>query len=89
MQTLFADAITNIAVTGTLVRIELSTASLTQNDEGKQEVRMVPHQHLVMPLEGFVRAVGVQEQIVRRLIADGVVKVQPPTEAGTATPTRQ
>lgn len=77
MQTYYADAITNIAVTGTLVRIELATATLTQGPDGKQEVKMVPSQQIVMPLEGFVRSVGVQEQIVRRLIADGVVKTQP------------
>jgi ribosomal protein L19E len=28
-------------------------------------------------LDGFVRAVGIQDQIIRRLINDGVVKVQP------------
>jgi len=87
MQTIFADSIHNIAVTGPLVRIELATAALSRNGEGKQEVRMEPSQQIVMPLEGFVRAVGIQEQIVRRLVADGIVKVQPQeNSAATTTP---
>jgi len=36
---------------------------------------------VVMPLEGFVRSFGLQEQIVRKLIANGVIKVQAPPPA--------
>lgn len=77
MQTSFADGIVNIAITGPLIRIDFGTATPSKNAEGKQEVHLSPSQQVVMPLEGFVRSFGLQEQIVRKLIADGVIKVQP------------
>jgi len=79
MQTSFADGILNIAITGPLIRIDFGTATPVTNAEGKQEVQLTPTQQLVMPLEGFIRSFGLQEQIVRKLIADGVIKVQAPT----------
>jgi hypothetical protein len=76
-QVIFADSIFNISVTGNLVRIDLGVTELgASNVDGKQEVRLVKSEQLVMPLDGFVRAVGIQDQIIRRLINDGVVKVQ-------------
>lgn len=75
MQTLFADTLTNITITGPLVRLEFGTANSVQI-EGKPEVRLVPSQHLVMPIDGFVKAFGLQENVIRKLIADGVLKPQ-------------
>lgn len=86
-QALFADSIFNVTVTGNLVRIELGVAELgAANAEGKQEVKLVQSQQIVMPLDGFVRAVGMQEEVVRRLIKDGVVKVQPRDTSQKAAP---
>ena len=76
MQTTFADTILNISLTGPLVRIELGTIAQANNPEGKQEMRATTSQHLVMPLEGFVRAFGLQENVIKKLIADGVLKPQ-------------
>lgn len=88
---LFADGIVNITVTGNLVRIDLGVTELgAPNAEGKQEVRLAPSQQIVMPLDGFIRAVGIQEQLSQRLIKDGIVKVQPrekPVETAPATST--
>jgi hypothetical protein len=84
---IFADSIFNISVTGNLVRIDLGVTELgAANADGKQEARLVQSQQLVMPLEGFVRAVGIQDQIMRRLISDGVVKVQPREGAPDVAP---
>ena len=86
-QVLFADSIFNVTVTGNLVRIDLGVAELgAANAEGKQEVRLVQSQQIAMPLDGFVRAVGIQEQVIRRLMADGVIKVQPREAAETTPP---
>jgi hypothetical protein len=86
-QVLFADSVFNVTVTGNLVRIDLGVAeSGAANPEGKHEVRLVQSQQIVMPLEGFVRAVGIQEQVVRRLISDGVIKVQPREKTEEAPP---
>lgn len=86
-QVLFADGIVNIAVTGNVIRIDLGVAELgAANAEGKQEVRLVQSQQIVMPLDGFVRAVGIQEQVAQRLIKDGVVKIQPREKTGEVAP---
>lgn len=77
MQTTFADAILNISVTGALVRLELGTVVATAAQDGKQELVTTPTQQVVMPLEGFLRAFGMQETVIKKLIADGVIKAQP------------
>jgi hypothetical protein len=78
MQTYFADGLLNIAVTGPLVRIDFGTATAVTNAEGKQDVRLIPSQQVVMPMEGFVRAFDTQERLMKKLIAEGVLKVQAP-----------
>lgn len=77
MQTTFADAILNISVTGTLVRLELGTVVTAATQDGKQEFTTTPTQQVVMPLDGFLRAFGMQETVIKKLIADGVLKAQP------------
>lgn len=80
MQITFADTILNIAITGNLVRLDLGTVIPIQSKDGKQELRATPTQQVVMPLEGFVRAFGMQEQVIKKLIADGVLKAQAAAE---------
>lgn len=80
MQATFADTVLNIAITGTLVRLDLGTVTPVQSKDGKQELKATPTQQLVMPLDGFVRAFGMQEQVIKKLIADGVLKAQPAAE---------
>ncbi len=80
MQTTFADTILNIAITGNLVRLDLGTVYPVQTQDGKQELRATPTQQVVMPMEGFARAFGMQEQVIKKLIADGVLKAQPAPE---------
>lgn len=77
MQTNFADTVLNITVTGPLVRLDLGTVIPSQTKDGKQELHATPTQQLVMPLEGFLRAFGMQETVVKKLVADGVIKTQP------------
>lgn len=80
MQTTFADTVLNIAITGNLVRLDLGTVTPVQTQNSKQELRATPTQQVVMPIEGFVRAFGMQEQVIKKLIADGVLKAQPTAE---------
>lgn len=74
MQTNFADIIINIAVTGPLVRIDLGTLNPVQSKDGKLEHQPVVNQQLVMPIEGFARSLAMQEQVVKKLVEDGVLK---------------
>ena len=75
---LFADRLFSIVITGPLVRIELGTLQLP-TAEG-QKPQLVASQTLVMPLEGFVQSFGMMDGIVKRLVADGVIKTLPSGE---------
>ena len=77
MPTNFADTILNISLTGALVRIDFGTIVPVTNAAGAQEVRATQTQQLVMPLDGFVQSFGIQEQVIRKLLADGLVKANP------------
>ena len=81
MTPFFADTIVQVSLAGSLVRIDLGTVTVVSTD-GRQENRLVPTQQLVMPLEGFVRGFDVQQKLVHKLIADGVLKpIEPQAEA--------
>ena len=77
MSPIFADTLLNIAVTGPLIRLELGTLNAVPGAEGEQAWRATPSQQLVMPLDGFVRAFGMQEAVMKKLLAQGVVVPQP------------
>lgn len=74
MQTTYADTLLNIAVTGHLVRIDLGTVVPASSQDGKKALRATPTQQLVMPLEGFLHAFGMQEKVIKQLVKDGVLK---------------
>ncbi len=74
MQSTFADTLLNVSITGSLVRLDLGTMIPAKNAEGKSGLRATSTLQIVMPIEGFVRAFGMQEQIVKKLVADGVLK---------------
>lgn len=74
MQVLFADGITNISLTGMgLVRLEFGAMAPTAAQDGSPSMALSPTQHVVMPLDGFLRAFGAQEQVVKKLVNDGLV----------------
>lgn len=72
---LFADRLFNIAVTGSLVRIELGAMQFP-TAKG-QKPQLVQTQTLVMPLDGFVASFGMMESVLKQLVKDGVIKMQP------------
>ena len=81
MQTQFADTVLNIAITGPLVRLDLGIVTPQTDGQGKQQLRATATQQLVMPIEGFVRAFGMQEQVMKKLLADGVIQAKPAGKA--------
>jgi hypothetical protein len=90
MQTNYADTILNITLTGAMVRIDLGTVVPVTNADGTQEGRATQTQQLVMPLDGFVQSFGVQERVIKKLLADGVLtanagvgQIQPQTSLVT------
>ena len=82
---LYADRLLNVAVTGNLLRIELGTLHAPAKEGEKPQ--LLPGQTLVMPLDGFLASFGMMEAVVKKMIADGVVKTQPQeTKAAPSTP---
>ncbi len=78
-QEIFADAIGGIHVTGNLVRIDLLSLQPHLKSENGQPVVEVS-KRIVMPLDGFVQSLKVQEDIIKKLVDAGVLKR--PAEAG-------
>ena len=74
-QEIFADGISSIHITGNLVRIDLMTIQPhLKSDNGQPVVEIT--RRIIMPLEGFVQSLTLQEDIVNRLMAAGVLKKQ-------------
>lgn len=79
-QEIFADGISAVHVTGNLVRIDLMTVQPHLKSDSGQPVLDVSRR-IIMPLEGFVQALAVQENIVRQLVDAGVLKKNSPDQA--------
>jgi hypothetical protein len=75
----FSDGFANIAVTGTVVRIDLMSM-VGVNPDGKP--RMEVKSRMVMPLDAFLRSYAMSEDIVNKLIKAGVVNKRTPPEPG-------
>jgi hypothetical protein len=70
---LYADAIGEITVTGTIVRIDLVSLSATQRDDMGQP--MPEHrQRIVMSLEGFANSFDVLNKAMNGLIEAGAIR---------------
>ena len=80
-QEIFADGISAVHVTGNLVRIDLMTVQPHLKSEKGQPVVEV-NKRIIMPLDGFVQSLAVQENIVKQLIEAGVLKQNPSAAAG-------
>lgn len=82
MNMLFADRLTNLQIVGNTVRLEFSVLDMVPGNNQNEPKLNVGHV-LVMPLEGFVQAFNGQDSVVKKLLADGVLKsnVASPTTA--------
>lgn len=79
-QDLFVDGIGNINVTGNIVRIDF-VALQPQLKGEKGEPVFANTQRIVMPLEAFVQAISLQQNILQQLIQNGVLQVNAPAAA--------
>jgi site-specific recombinase XerC len=75
-QEIYADAVSAIHVTGNMVRIDLMTQQPQLKSENGQPVFDISRR-IIMPLDGFVQSLAVQENIVKQLINAGVLKRNP------------
>lgn len=79
---IFADRLTNITVTGNLIRLEFGTLQ-PATAEGQQP-QLAASQTLVMPLEGFLPSFGMMDTVLKKLTEAGVLKFQPAPDSPTA-----
>lgn len=70
---IFADSISAVHITGNLVRIDLMTVQPHLKSDNDQPVVEI-NNRIIMPLEGFVQSLAVQDNIVKQLIEAGVLK---------------
>ncbi len=83
-QEIFADGISAIHITGQLVRIDLMTLQPhLKSDDGQPVVDV--SRRIIMPLEGFVQSLAVQDHIIKQLVAAGVLKQNAPETAGAVS----
>ena len=79
---IFADGISAIHITGNLVRIDLMTVQPHLKSDNGQPVVDVS-KRIIMPLEGFVQSLTVQENIINQLMDAGVINKNPDPEERT------
>ncbi|MBU2700959.1 hypothetical protein Ga0466249_002070 [Sporomusaceae bacterium BoRhaA] len=84
-QEIFADAISAIHVTGQLVRIDLMTVQPQLKSDNGQPVVDIS-KRIIMPLEGFIQSLNVQDNLVTQLVAAGVLKKKTDLENEVAQP---
>jgi hypothetical protein len=82
-QDIFVDGVGNINVTGNIVRIDLVALQPQLKGENGEPV-FASTQRIVMPLEGFMSAVELQQNIIQQLIQNGVLTVNQAAAAQTA-----
>lgn len=79
MEIFFADAIGNLNVIGSTVRIEF--VRITGIDSVTKKPTFEPCHHLVMPLQGFSQGVNREVALQKKLVEAGLV---PSNKIGTA-----
>lgn len=75
----FSDGIASIHWTGSLIRIDFATVQpqlKTQDGQPAAEVTT----RMIMPIEGFLKALELQQNIVKQLEKKGVIKLQQPEQ---------
>lgn len=72
-QEIFADAVGEVSLTGSVVRVDLVSLSATERDANNKPQRVF-RQRIVMPIEGFLQSYALMSQVVQQLEKSGVIK---------------
>ena len=86
MSDIYADAFENILAHGGVVRIDLASYAPKETADGERPALEVTGR-LVLPLEGFVRAFAGMREVIRQLVAAGVIEPVDRADDPTQTPT--
>lgn len=79
---LYSEGIGEVAITGSVVRLDLLTLSLEDRDD-KGQPKLVLRKRVVMPIDGFLRSYAVLSQVVKELEKRGVVRKAEQPEVST------
>ena len=71
----YADAIGEISLVGTTVRLDLVSLSHTEKDD-KGQPKPVFRQRIVMPVDGFLQSFALMGRVMQQLEQQGVIKRQ-------------
>ncbi len=81
IQETYTDGISEITVTGSIVRVDLMSLSPSERDANGNPVPLV-RQRLILPADAFATAANLMQQVKNSLIESGVVSLgQSPREA--------
>lgn len=81
---IYCDGISNIALVGGMVRLDLFTLSPTAKDKnGRPSMEFLTQ--LVMPPDSFLQGLGAMQSLVQQLKEKGVVRPMPQGEEAAAT----
>lgn len=81
-QEFYADKVSNIYVSGAMVRIDFVSLNPTVQDKDGGQV----YNHavrVIIPLEGFAEGFSLSQSIIAQLMDKGVISITPPPEAPT------
>jgi hypothetical protein len=70
---LYSEGIGEVAITGSVVRLDLLTLSLEERDD-KGQPKLVLRKRVVMPIDGFLRSYAVLTQAMKELEKKGVIR---------------
>jgi hypothetical protein len=70
---LFTDRIVEIAVTGSVVRLDLGSFSTTEKDTNNQP-KLEIRQRIIMPAEGFVQSFALMTRLMQDLEKRGLIR---------------
>ncbi len=68
---MYADGVEQIQFAAGMIRMDLVT--LQPQEDGKEPVPEI-HTRLIMPPQGFLNAFGAMQQLIDKLVADGILK---------------
>lgn len=74
MNDIFVDVLGNLVVTGGVVRMEFMRVTGVEPETKKPKFEL--SHRVVLPLDGFLRSLALQEGLRKKLIEDGVIKVE-------------
>ena len=81
---IFFDSLISISITGEVVRLDFGTFDAdTEPPADGEEPPLVVRQRVIMPINGFTRAFGMQEEIIARMLEEGVIMRNDLSEGGS------